>query len=117
MARIPEYTPEEDAILLATAGLSASETNQRLRDAGFSTRDASSLKNRRNYLRNKRNRTAHLFSPSDPVEITDLAVRRQRLAEELANLQAAQEAISKELQRITELLHNRLTQEMSASSS
>ena len=50
MARPSTYTPEEDKIILETAGMPYETVKVLLETAGFSARDARKIATRRNYL-------------------------------------------------------------------
>lgn len=51
MPRQSGYSEAEDAIILATAGMSVGETNRRLMEAGYPARSPSQLYNRRHRLK------------------------------------------------------------------
>jgi hypothetical protein len=51
MARPANYTPHEDAIILATNGLPFEQTNSQLENAGFTRRTKGQISGRRQYLK------------------------------------------------------------------
>lgn len=90
MGRGSSYSPEEDAIILNTAGKKEEEVNALLEEAGFPTRGANALKKRRQYLRT---RQAH-------SGIVALVGREQQLREQEAELEARLASVRSEHGRL-----------------
>jgi predicted nuclease with TOPRIM domain len=102
MPRSASYTTEEDSILLATAGQSADEVNDALIQAGFKARSASSIKQRRHYLKSGQARRDGL----GPV--SDLMAQRDRLRQEIEALEAQRARRLDQLSSINSALHEEL---------
>jgi hypothetical protein len=102
MARYTTWTPEEDAILIATAGQGIETTNEGQVEAGFAERTKNQITGRRAYLKKtkKADTVAGLLERRDPALAYYLAARTayedvvRELDEKLA---AAREVTQREL--------------------
>lgn len=104
MAREGRYTPDEDAIILATP--EGEDARRRLVAAGFPERSVNAIKQRRHYLRNvKMGLVADDASLAPEDRLTRAIARRAQLTARYENLLAEQEQVKEDLLKCVEEIH------------
>lgn len=98
MGRESIWTPEEDALLLRTAGQSSVEVNRQLMESGFEHRTPDQIKHRRNYLRKA------VVAPAANTPEAELFAALQRRRE----LTSLSENIPQEIKELTRRIHELL---------
>lgn len=106
MGRPSSFTEEEDAILLATAGCSSDETNERLVAAGFEARRPQALKSRRHKLRAQGN----LPDVATDADLPQLLELRTALHSRRAALQSDIDAVDEALTNLAMRIKAKLTE-------
>lgn len=104
MGRAPNYTPEEDAIILAH--VSADDVNRALRQAGFRARSDSSIKMRRHPLRTQQ--AAQVDLVGDEGRLVSLLKERKRLEDRKEMALMAVAAIDREMEDVNRELREAL---------
>lgn len=100
--RRPDYTPEEDAIILRFTD--TKECQSKLVEAGFSERTPAALWSRRDYLRRAGSTEADISGLAESEEARILFARRTKLRERLSMLDAERVALAEEIEELTERL-------------
>jgi len=102
------WSPDEDALLLQTAGHTAVQVNRLLSEAGFETRTPQQIKQRRSYLR--RQQLVNALREPDGSAEHDPEVELVYAIQQRRDLTASREAIDHRIQALNQRIHELLTE-------